>query len=369
MLALAERDETRTSAGMSQVIPDVGADVASGRPLPACIDERTALELYRRMVLMRTYDERSLVYHRHGRIGTYAIFWGHEAMQVGGVGALADTDWVVPSYRESAVGLLRGMSPTTVLAWWRGHPSGWWNPRESRVASISVPVASHVPHAVGIAWGERLQGRNTVALAYFGDGATSEGDFHEGANFAAVMNLPVVLLCNNNQWAITTPLSKQTRAATLADKAIGYGMRGVRVDGGDVLAVYEAVHEAAARGRAGDGPTMIEAVSYRPTLHATADDTTLYRDDADAARARENNCLTRYDAYLRHLGILDDATAERFQREALELMAASIAEAEALAAPGPEQIFDPVYARRTDAFERDLVELRSAIEAEGGAKR
>ncbi|MBC7644905.1 MAG: 3-methyl-2-oxobutanoate dehydrogenase, partial [Thermoleophilia bacterium] len=231
-----------------------------------------AIELHRRMVLMRTYDERSLVYHRHGRIGTYAIYWGHEAMQVGAVTALADDDWVLPSYRESAVGLMRGMDPANILAWWRGHPEGWWDPRDTHIGSVSIPVGSHVPHAVGCAWGERMQGRNTAALAFFGDGATSEGDVHEGMNFAAVLNLPVVLMCNNNQWAITTPIEKQTKAKALVDKAVGYGMHGVRVDGGDVLAVFEATHEAVTRGRAGDGPTFVEAVSYRPTLHATADD-------------------------------------------------------------------------------------------------
>ena len=152
-------------------------------------------------------------------------------------------------YRESAIGLLRGMPPETVLAWWRGHPAGWWNPAEYRVASIAVPIATHVPHAVGLRVGrEAARARSDCAIAYFGDGATSEGAFHEGANFAAVMRAPVVLLCNNNQWAISTPLSAQTRAESLADKAVGYGMPGVRVDGGDVLAVYEATARGARPG-------------------------------------------------------------------------------------------------------------------------
>ena len=238
-VAPAERDLRRV-IGDGSAVPDREVDALSDDDL---------LGLYRDMLLLRTYDERSLVYHRQGRIGTYAIFWGHEAMQVGAARALDDGDWIFPSYRESAIGLLRGMPVETVLSWWRGHPAGWWDPRDYRLASIAVPIATHVPHAVGFAWGKRLRGETTCALAFFGDGATSEGSFHEGANFAAVMQAPVVLLCNNNQWAISTPLSAQTKAETLADKAVGYGMPGVRVDGGDVLAVYEATSEALVRGR------------------------------------------------------------------------------------------------------------------------
>src|ERR671922_855618 len=156
------------------------------------------LRLYRDMVLLRTYDERSLVYHRQGRIGTYAIFWGHEAMQVGAVRALDEHDWIFPSYRESAIGLLRGMPAATVLSWWRGHPAGWWNPADYNVASICVPIGTHVPHAAGLAWGKKLRGESACAIVYFGDGATSEGAFHEGVNLAAVMEAPAVFVCNNN---------------------------------------------------------------------------------------------------------------------------------------------------------------------------
>ena len=296
------------------------------------------------MVLLRTYDERSLVYHRQGRIGTYAIYWNHEAMQAGAARALADDDWIFPSYRESAIGLLRGMPVETVLSWWRGHPAGWWDPREFRLASIAVPIATHVPHAVGFAWGKRLRGEPTCALAFFGDGATSEGAFHEGANFAAVMRAPVVLLCNNNQWAISTPLEDQTRAETLADKAVGYGMPGVRVDGGDVLAVYEATCESVARGRAGDGPTFVEAVSYRAAPHATADDPSAYIDAERVEAERRNECFSRYERYLRRVGVLSDEAVEAARTEALELMRAGIAAAEAMPEPDPELVTRNAYA-------------------------
>jgi pyruvate dehydrogenase E1 component alpha subunit len=307
------------------------------------LDDAALLDLYRGMVLLRTYDERSLVYHRQGRIGTYAIFWGHEAIQVGSAHALADEDWIFPSYRESAIGLLRGMPPETVLAWWRGHPAGWWDPREFRLASITVPIATHVPHAVGYAWGAKLKGRSDCAIAYFGDGATSEGVFHEGANFAGVMRAPVVLLCNNNQWAISTPLSAQTRAESLADKAAGYGMPGVRVDGGDVLAVYQATAEALARARAGDGPTFVEALTYRCAPHATADDPSVYWDAERVEVERANECLDRYEQYLRRAGILTDELVEEAKADALARMKQGIAAVEALPAPDPELVFAHAY--------------------------
>jgi pyruvate dehydrogenase E1 component alpha subunit len=336
---------------MAQVAPaerDLRRVIGDGNSLPdgevAGLDESDLVALYRDLVLLRTYDERSLVYHRQGRIGTYAIFWGHEAMQVGAVRALQDEDWIFPSYRESAIGLLRGMPPETVLSWWRGHPAGWWDPREYRIASIAVPIATHVPHAVGFAWGKKLRGESTCAIAFFGDGATSEGAFHEGANFAAVMEAPVVLFCNNNYWAISTPLPAQTRAETLADKAAGYGMPGIRVDGGDVLAVYEATSEAVARARAGHGPTFIEAVTYRCAPHATADDPTAYIDPARVELERENECFLRYERYLRRLGVLTDEVVEVARGEALEAMRAGIAAAEALPEPDPDLVTRHSYA-------------------------
>jgi pyruvate dehydrogenase E1 component alpha subunit len=329
----AERDLRRV-IGDGEAIPDGEVDGLGAEDL---------LALYRDMVVLRTYDERSLVYHRQGRIGTYAIFWGHEGMQVGATRALADGDWIFPSYRESAIGLLRGMPAATVLSWWRGHPEGWWDPRAYRVAPVTVPIATHVPHAVGFAWGEKLHGRSTCAIAFFGDGATSEGAFHEGANFAAVMDAPAILFCNNNQWAISTPLSAQTRADALADKAAGYGMPGVRVDGGDVLAVYEATREAVTRARAGEGPTFIEALTYRCAPHATADDPSAYIDAERVEQERQNECLGRYERYLRRVGVLTDAFAVQAREQALAAMRDGIAAAEALPDPDPELVFRNAY--------------------------
>jgi pyruvate dehydrogenase E1 component alpha subunit len=353
---------------MAQVLRDereLRRVIGDGEELPdgevEGLDERDLIELYRGMVLLRTYDERSLVYHRQGRIGTYAIFWNHEAMQAGAVYALERDDWVFPSYRESAIGLLRGMPASTVLSWWRGHPAGWWNPLDYNVASICVPIGTHVPHAAGLAWGKKLRGERACALVFFGDGATSEGSFHEGANFAGVMRAPLVLFCNNNGWAISTPLSAQTAAETLADKAVGYGMPGVRVDGLDVLAVFEATREAVERARAGEGPTFIEAVSYRAAPHATADDPTAYIDLERVDEEKRNECVGRYERYLRRVGVLTDELAEEIRGEAQELMRQGVAEAEAESPADTGLVFEHAFANPPASFEEELRELRRVL--------
>ena len=327
---------------MAQVMPELRR-VLDGDTVPDGLSESDLLELYRRMVLLRTYDERSVVYHRQGRIGTYAIFWNHEAIQVGATYALTDDDWIFPSYRESAIGLVRGMPVETVLQWWRGQPSGWWNPADWNVASICVPIATHVPHAAGLAWGKKLKGEDVVAMVFFGDGATSEGSFHEGINFAAVMNAPAVFVCNNNGWAISTPVDAQTRAETLADKALGYGVPGVRVDGLDVLAVWEAASEAVERARSGGGPTFIEAVHYRVAPHATADDPRAYIDPVRVEEERARECLGQYDAFLRRIGVLSDLVADDVRASAEDAMRAGIAAAEAEPPPDPSLLFDHAY--------------------------
>ena len=325
------------------------------------LGEQELLDLYRSMMRLRVYDERSVVYHRQGRIGTYAIFWNHEAMQAGAFHALADEDWIFPSYRESAIGLLRGMPPATVLSWWRGHPSGWWNPEDYRVASICVPIGTHVPHAAGLAWGKKLKGERACAIVFFGDGATSEGSFHEGANFAAVTGAPLVLFCNNNYWAISTPLEAQTRAETLADKAVGYGMPGVRVDGTDVLACFEATREAVGRARAGEGPTFVEAVSYRTAPHATADDPRAYIDLERVEEEKKRECVGRFEGYLRRAGILHDDLAASIRAEATDAMRRGIAAAEAEPPADVGLLFEHAYVDPPASFGSDLEELRRIL--------
>ena len=353
---------------MAQVVPAEGGlrrVIGDGEAVPdgvvAGLGDADLLELHRQLILLRTYDERSVVYHRQGRIGTYALYWGHEAIQVGAAYALEREDWIFPSYRESAIGLLRGMPASTVLSWWRGHPAGWWNPSEYGVASVCVPIATQVPHAAGFAWGKRLHGERTCALVYFGDGATSEGAFHEGANFAAVMRATLVVHCNNNGWAISTPIEAQTAAATLADKAAGYGMPGVRVDGTDVLAVYEATAEAVDRARAGHGPTFIEAVTYRAAPHATADDPSAYIDEELVEEAKRNECVGRFEDYLRRRGLLSDELVESVRAAALQVMRDGIAQAEAEPPADPSVVFDYAYADPPPGLATDLAELRRVL--------
>jgi pyruvate dehydrogenase E1 component alpha subunit len=357
---------------MAQVLPAerdlrrvIGDDETPDREVEGA-DERFLLDLYRSLILLRTYDERSVVYHRQGRIGTYAIFWGHEAMQAGSVHALEDEDWIFPAYRESAIGLLRGMPVSTVLSWWRGHPAGWWNPADYNVASICVPIATQVPHAAGLAWGKRLRGERACTIVYFGDGATSEGAFHEGANFAAVMRAPLILFCNNNQWAISTPLSAQTRAEALVDKAVGYGIPGTRVDGTDVLAVYDATRESVARSRAGDGPTFIEAVTYRTAPHATADDPRAYIDLERVEEEKKRECVGRYEGYLRRLGLLDDAKADEIRAWAAELLREGIAAAEAEPPADVSLLFENTFVDPPASFTSDLEELRRVLGGKDG---
>src|SRR3954470_7942031 len=352
---------------MTDVLPesDLRRVIGDGEAVPdgevEGLSEQDLLELYRQLVPPRTFPARSGVYHSQGRIGTYAIFWGHEAMQVGSSYALEREDWIFPSYRESAIGLLRGLPASTILSWWRGHPAGWWNPAEFNVASICVPIATHVPHAAGLAWGKKLRGETTCAIAYFGDGATSEGAFHEGANFAAVMRAPLVLFCNNNQWAISTPISAQTAAETLADKAVGYGIPGVRVDGGDVLAVYEATREAVERARAGEGPTLIEAVTYRAAPHATADDPSAYIDLERVEQEKQNERLGRYERYLRRLGLLSDQAADAVRAEAKQPLRDGIAAAEAEPPADPALVFEHAYVDPPPALGSDLAELKRIL--------
>lgn len=335
------RDGVEAIAIADEAVP--GREAAAGSP-------SELVELYRSMVRLRTYDERSVLYHRQGRIGTYAIFWGHEALQAGAVHALRPDDWIFPSYRESAIGLLRGMPAATVLSWWRGHPHGWWNPHDWRVASIAVSVGSHVPHAAGMAWGLKLRGERACSLAFFGDGATSTGAFHEGMTFAGVKNVPAVFVCNNNSWALSTPTSEQCRAERLVDKAVGYGMRGVRVDGADVLAVRDAVRSAADRARAGDGPQFIEAVTHRGAPHATADDPARYLDPEALRAAREQECLRRFEADLRRAGALDEQAIDGIRDAAFAEMRAAIEAAESLPAPDADLIFDTTYASPPNAL-------------------
>ena len=332
------------------------------RPPPEELTEKDLVALFRSLVILRTFDERAVSLQRQGRLGTYAMYWGEEATHAGPLYACNDIDWLFPTYRQNSIGVLRGVRPATILAWWRGYGGahGFYQVREHRVAPICVPIATHLPHAVGLSWAAKKLGDGVCALTWLGDGATSEGDFHEAMNFASVFKTPTVLFCVNNQWAISTPVSRQTATATLVEKRAAYGMPGLLVDGFDVLACWKATKEALERARAGGGPTFIEAVCYRIGPHGTADDPSLYRDETVSERYRALEPLGRYRNYLERLDILDDDQAEEIHNEAKELMAASVAEMEGLDFPGVEVLFDYVYAsERPGSLTEGLDELRS----------
>lgn len=339
-----------------------GSDLPD-RDLPDGLAEKDLVELYRWLVLLRTFDERAVALQRQGRIGTYALYWGEEGTQAGALYACKETDWVFPSYRQNAIGILRGVPASVVLAWWRGYGGthGFWNPRDHRVGPICVPIATHLPHAVGVAWAGKMRNDPIASLAWFGDGATSEGDFHEAMNFAAVFKTPTVFFCVNNQWAISTPISRQMATETIAEKALAYGMPGVRVDGFDPIACWKATRDAMERCRSGEGPSLIEAYCYRLRAHGTADDPRLYRDESETAKWLPLEPVGRMREYLKRTSVLDDDRVSEIEAEAKATIAAAVTEMEAIEHPGQEILFDHVFASgRPASFDEGLEELRHA---------
>jgi pyruvate dehydrogenase E1 component subunit alpha len=296
--------------------------------------------LYRAMLLGRRLDERMVRLQRQGRIGTFAPIKGQEASQLGSVSTLRPTDWMVPSFRETAAMLWRGWPIEKLLLFFAGYLEGGQPAPDQRDLPICIPVATQLPHAVGLAYAAQYRNDDAIVMAYFGDGATSEGDFHEALNFAGVWHVPVVFVCQNNQWAISVPLKKQTHSRTIAQKALAYGIPGIQVDGNDLLAVHTASLEAVERARAGDGPTLIECVTYRLGVHTTADDPTKYRTNEEVAEWERKDPLTRFTSYLKKKRLLDDGLEKEVDAE----IAAAIARFEATAAADPLVMFDHVYA-------------------------
>ncbi len=300
-------------------------------------------ELLRLMILARRLDRECMALQRQGELTVYPPFEGQEAAQVGSASALGPDDFVFPSFRELAAALVRGVDPVEYLQYHRGTwHGGPYDPIATRFGPICVPVATQIVHAVGWAMGAKLDGRPVCALAYFGDGSTSEGDFHEGANLAAVFRAPVVLFCQNNGWAISVPLEEQT-AGPIWKRAAGYGFPGVRVDGNDVLAVYRVTREAADRARTGGGPTLIEAMTYRMGPHTTADDATRYRSDEEVERWRRRDPIERYRRYLLASGLADEGFVAACQAEAEERVAGIRAGIIAVGEPPAEDLFTWAY--------------------------
>ena len=302
-------------------------------------------EMYRLMVLSRELDRRMVALQRQGRIGTYALLLGHEAVQIGSAMALAPHDFVFPSYREHGVQITRGMPLEVIMAYWRGLPNAEWDVTRYRMGITTVPIASQIPHAVGYSYMSDLRDDGAVTLVYFGDGATSETDFHAGLNFAGVWNTPTVFMCANNGYAISLPYAKQTAAPTVAQKAVAYGFEGVRVDGMDPLAVFAATEAAVEKARSGGGPTLIEAVTYRYGPHGTADDPSRYRSEAEVDEWRKKDPIDRLRKYLESIDEWDEQVGEKVAMEVTDMVDAAITDIEARPTPGRDDAVRHAFSR------------------------
>ena len=314
--------------------------------------------LYRTMLLARRFDERMLRLQRQGRIGTFAPIKGQEAAQLGSVATLARADWMVPSFRETAAMLWRGWPMEKMLLFFSGRLEGGRPEPDQHDLPICIPVATQLPHAVGLAYAAQYRGDDAVVMAYCGDGATSEGDFHEAMNFAGVWHVPLVFVVQNNQWAISVPVKKQTHSRTIAQKALAYGFPGLQVDGNDVLAVYAASREAVERARRGDGPTLIECVTYRLGVHTTSDDPTKYRTAEEVAEWERKDPLARFAAYLEKRSLLDPGLEEAIEAE----IARSVQAFEAAAPPDPLTAFDHAYGNPPRSYEAQRAEMTDQLD-------
>lgn len=344
-----------------QVVAPDGTVVGPVPELPA----ETLVSFLRWMYLGRYFSDRMINLQRQGRMGTFGSLAGQEAASVGMAAPLRPTDWLIGSYREILAYFVKGVPPLAIMQVYRGYVGDRYPP-EARCLPIQIVLATQVPHAVGVAMAAKIAGDDTVVVAAFGDGASSEGDVHEAMNFAGVYKAPVVFVLQNNHWAISTPRSRQSAAATLAQRAAGYGFPGVVVDGNDVLATYAVVKEAVDRARAGDGPTLVEAITYRYGAHTTADDPTRYRPDEELKEWQARDPITRYRRFLLDRGLVDEAADRQLQEQVAAEVDAAVEELEAMAPTPPERIFDIVYAEPTPQLRAQRAEM---VARTGGGRR
>ena len=332
-----------------------------GRPRPDLEPTLSASELqriYSLMVLTRTADQKALKLQRQGRLGTYAPGLGQEACQVGTAFGLQKEDWAFPYFRDMGLFLTLGYPLADYYLYWMGNEAGLRTPEGLNLFPLAIPVASQIPHSVGAGLGARLQKKPIAALCTFGDGATSEGDFHEALNFAGVFRTPNVFVCYNNQWAISTPRARQTAAATIAQKAVAYGFPGVAVDGNDVLAVLAVVREALDRARRGEGPTLIEAVTYRMGHHTTSDDAGKYRPEAEVKEWEKKDPLLRFRAYLKAKGLWDQSYENDLLDRTAKEVEEAVAKAESVPPPAAEEIFAHTFKDMPPQLREQLAELK-----------
>ncbi|MFC8064401.1 pyruvate dehydrogenase (acetyl-transferring) E1 component subunit alpha [Streptomyces sp. NPDC057293] len=350
------------------LLPDAEPYRVLGTEAAEHADPELLRTLYARLVHGRRYNAQATALTKQGRLAVYPSSTGQEACEIAAALALQERDWLFPSYRDTLAVVARGVDPVEALTLLRGDWHTGYDPYEHRVAPLSTPLATQLPHAVGLAHAARLKGDDVVALAMVGDGGTSEGDFHEALNFAAVWQAPVVFLVQNNGFAISVPLAKQTAAPSLAHKAVGYGMPGRLVDGNDAVAVHEVLSDAVRRAREGGGPTLVEAVTYRVEAHTNADDATRYRGDAEVETWRRHDPIELLARELTDRGLLDE-DAVLAAREDAEAMAADLrARMNQDPELDPMDLFAHVYAEPTSQLREQRALLRAELEAAAEAE-
>lgn len=338
---------------MLQIL-DPNGNVVRQDLLPNWSDEKLR-EIYATLVFLRMADKKLINLQKQGRCGSYTSIEGQEACQLGSVMALEKTDWIFPSFRELGAQFLHGVPLEKIYLYWMGNE--WGNNYDARVAPVSIPVGTHPLHAVGFAWALKLQKKSEITVSYFGDGATSEGDLYEAMNFAGVFKIPTIFFCQNNQWAISIARKKQTATKTLAEKSVAAGFPGIQIDGNDVFASYVAAAEAVQRARKGDGPTFIEAVTYRLGNHSTSDDAGKYRSAEEVAEWRKLDPVVRMKLFLQNKNLWSEQWEKEIIGKAQEQILSATQKAENTPKPAPNEIFDYMYAMPTPA----LMEQKNSI--------
>ena len=333
----------------------------NGTPMPK-ISNQEIVEMYKTMILCKVFDDIAVKLQRQGRIGPYVTIRGQEAAQVASSFAMADTDWMFPSYRESAAYIARKVPLKNIFLYWMGDERNAGDKENGNNFPICIPVSTQIPHAVGAAFAAKIKGDRVASLVYFGDGATSRGDFHEAMNFAGVFKLPVVFLCQNNQWAISVPRSKQTASETIAQKAIAYGFEGVVVDGNDAFAVYKATKEALEKAKNGGGPTLIECVTYRLSDHSTADDAKKYRSAEEVEAWKKRDPIERFKRFMEKKGIWSADDDRKLLQECEGIINTAIKEAESISSPKFEDLFKYTFAEMPWFLKEELEEIKQAYD-------
>ncbi|MBI2105210.1 pyruvate dehydrogenase (acetyl-transferring) E1 component subunit alpha [Candidatus Woesearchaeota archaeon] len=313
---------------------------------------------YEAMVLTRVFDDKALKLQRQGRIGTYAPVRGQEAIQIGSAYAIQDIDVIFPAFRENGVYLVRRMPAEMLFQYWGGDERGMNIPKNVNMFPVSITVGAHMLHAVGAGMAFNYKKEKRAVVTYFGDGATSEGDFHEAMNFAGVFKAPVVFICQNNQYAISVPVKEQTASETLAQKAIAYGFKGIRIDGNDVFASYLATKEALNHVRAGKGPVLIEAFTYRIGDHTTSDDAKKYRKEKEVKEWEKKDPILRLKKYMTKMGLFDEKYEASVLKYAEMEVDKAVEKFENVPAQKPEEMFDYIYAELTNELKEQRAERR-----------